>query len=63
MLYSLKSHGTTLLDVSGGGENEEQDTSVTKLEKGVRGESRNSREFVKRKGVDVFLGDLVERSA
>ncbi len=33
--YSLKSHGKTLLEVSGGGENEEE-TSVRKVEKGVR---------------------------
>jgi hypothetical protein len=49
--YSLKSHGKTLLEVSGGGENEEE-TSVRKVEKGVREQSRNSREIVKRKGVD-----------
>jgi hypothetical protein len=36
---------------------------VRKVEKGVRKESGNSREIVKRKGVDVFWGDLVERSA
>ncbi len=35
--YSLKSHGKTLLEVSGGGENEEE-TSVRKIEKGVREE-------------------------
>jgi hypothetical protein len=29
----------------------------------VREECENSREIVKRKGVDVFRGDLVERSA
>jgi hypothetical protein len=29
---------------------------VRKVEKGVRKESGNSREMVKRKGVDVFLG-------
>ncbi len=33
--YSLKSHGKTLLEVSGGGENEEE-TSVRKVERGVR---------------------------
>ncbi len=60
LCYSLKSHGKTLLEVSGGGENEEEETSVRKVEKGVREESANSRE---RKGVDVFWGDLVERSA
>jgi hypothetical protein len=54
--YSLKSHGKTLLEVSGGGENEEEETSVRQVEKGVREESGNSREIVKRKGVDVFLG-------
>ncbi len=52
--YSLKSHGKTLLEVSGGGENEEE-TCVRKVEKGVREQSGNSREIVKRKGVDVFL--------
>jgi hypothetical protein len=37
---------------------------VRKVEKGVRKEEcENSREFVKRKAVDVFWGDLVERSA
>jgi hypothetical protein len=36
---------------------------VRKVEKGVRKESGNSWEIVKRKGVDVFGGDLVERSA
>ncbi len=60
--YSLKSHGQTLLEVSGGGENEEE-KSVRKVEKGVREESGNSREIVKRKGVDVSWGDLVEISA
>jgi hypothetical protein len=40
--YSLKSHGITLLEVSGGRENEE--TSVRKVEKGVREQSGNSRE-------------------
>jgi hypothetical protein len=34
---------------------------VRKVEKGVREESENSREIMKRKGVDVFWGDLVER--
>jgi hypothetical protein len=37
--YKLKSHGKTLLEVSGGGENEEEETSVRKVEKGVREES------------------------
>jgi len=60
--YSLKSHGKTLLEVSGEGENEEE-TSVRKVEKGVTEQSGNSREIVKRKGVDVFWRDLVERSA
>jgi hypothetical protein len=50
--YSLKSHGKTLLEVYGGGENEE--TSVREVEKGVREQSGNSREIVKRKGVDFF---------
>jgi hypothetical protein len=37
---------------------------VRKVEKGVRREEcENSREFVKRKGVDVLWRDLVERSA
>jgi len=40
----------TLLEVSGGGENEEEETSVRHVEKGVREESENSREIVKRKG-------------
>ncbi len=60
--YSLKSHGKTLLKVSGGGENEEE-TSVRKVEKGVREYSGNSTEIVKRKWVDVFWRDLMERSA
>ncbi len=34
--YSLKSHGKTLLEVSRGGENEEEETSVRKVEKRVR---------------------------
>jgi hypothetical protein len=37
--YSVKSHGKTLLEVSGGGENEEEETSVRKVEKGVREQS------------------------
>jgi len=49
--YSLKSHSKTLLEVSGGGENEEEETSVRKVEKGLREESGNSREIVKRTGV------------
>jgi hypothetical protein len=61
--YSLKSHGKTLLEVCGGGENEAEQISVRKVEKGGRKESGNSREIVKRKGVDVFWGDLVEISA
>jgi hypothetical protein len=61
--YSLKSRDKTILEVSGGGENEEEETSVRKVGKGVREESGNSREMVKRKGVDVFWGDLVESSA
>jgi hypothetical protein len=60
--YSLKSHCKTLLEVFGGGENEEE-TSVRKVEKGVREQTGNSREIVRRKGVDVFWRDLVERSA
>ncbi len=35
---------------------------MRKVEKGVREQSGNSREIVKRKGVDVFSRDLVERS-
>jgi hypothetical protein len=31
--YSLKSHGKTLLEVSGEGENEEEETSARKVEK------------------------------
>jgi hypothetical protein len=31
--YSLKSHGKTLLEVSGRGENEEEETSARKVEK------------------------------
>jgi len=54
--YSMKSRGKTPLEVSGGGENEEEETSVRKVEKRVREESENSKEIVKRKGVDVFLG-------
>jgi hypothetical protein len=57
----VKSHGNTLLEVSGVGENEEE-TSVRKVER-VREQSWNSRKIVKRKGVDVFWVDLVERSA
>jgi hypothetical protein len=39
-------------------------SSVREVEKGLRREEcENSREFVKRKGVDVFWGDLVEKSA
>jgi hypothetical protein len=37
--YSLKSHGKNLLEVSGGGENEEEEPSVRKVRKGVREES------------------------
>jgi hypothetical protein len=62
--YSLKNHCKTLLEDSGGGENEEEETCARKVEKGViEEESGNSREIVKRKGVDVFWGDLVESSA
>jgi hypothetical protein len=60
--YSLKSDDKSLLEVSGGGENEEE-SSVRKVEKGVREQSGNSWEIVRRKGVDVFWRDLVERSA
>jgi hypothetical protein len=39
-------------------------SSVRKVEKGVRREEcENSREILKRKGVDVSWRDLVERSA
>ncbi len=31
--YSLENHGKTLLEVSGGGENGEEETSVRKVEK------------------------------
>jgi hypothetical protein len=57
--YSLTNHGKTLLQVSGGGENEEEEeeTSVRKIEKGVREESGNSREVVKRKEL-MFLGEI-----
>jgi hypothetical protein len=56
--YSLKSHGKTLLEVSGGGENEEEETSVRQVEKGVREESGNSREIVKRKKGLMFFGEI-----
>jgi hypothetical protein len=62
MLQSEKSGGKPLLQVSGGGENEEEETFVRKVEKGVRKQSGNSREIVKGKGVDVLSRDLVERS-
>jgi len=56
--YSLKNHGKTLLEVSGGGENEEEEeTCVRKIEKGVREESGNSREVVKRKEL-MFFGEI-----
>jgi hypothetical protein len=45
-----------------GGENEEE-TSVRKVEKGVREQSGNSREILRRKWIDVFWRDLMERSA
>jgi hypothetical protein len=60
--YSLKSHGKTLLEVSGGGENEEE-TSEKSRKRSKRTEWGKSREIVKREGVDVFWRDLVERSA
>jgi hypothetical protein len=50
MLQSEESR-QNLLEVSGGGENEEEETSVRKVGKGVREDSGNSREIVKRKGV------------
>jgi hypothetical protein len=38
-------------------------SSVRKVEKGVRREEcEDSREIVKRNGVDAFWGDLVDRS-
>jgi len=53
--YSLKNHGKTLLEVTGGVENEEEEeTSVRKIEKG---ESGNSREVVKRKEL-MFFGEI-----
>jgi hypothetical protein len=56
--YSLRNHGKTLREVSGGGENEEEEeTSVRKIEKGVREESGNSREIVKRKEL-MFFGEI-----
>ncbi len=58
-----KSHDKTLLEVSGRGENEEKETSARKVEKELTEECENSREIVKRKGVGVLWGDLVERSA
>ncbi len=57
--YGLKRSRQTLLEVSGGGEKEEEN----EVEKGVREPSGNSREIVRTKGVDVFWRDLVERSA
>jgi hypothetical protein len=36
--YSLKRHGKTLLEVSGRGKSEEEETFVRKAEKGVRKE-------------------------
>jgi hypothetical protein len=56
MLQSEESR-QNLLEVCGGGENEEEETSVRKVGKGVREDSGNSREIVKRKGVD-FLGEI-----
>ncbi len=53
MLQSEESR-QNLLEVSGGGENEEEETSVRKVGKGVTEDSGNSREIVKRKGVDCF---------
>ncbi len=53
MLESEESR-KTLLEVSGRGENEEEETSARKVEKGVRKESGNSREILKREGVDVL---------
>ncbi len=43
--YSLKSQGKTPLEISGGRENEEEETSVWKVEKGVGAETGNSTEF------------------
>ncbi len=53
MLQSEESR-KTLLEVCGGGENEEEETSVRKVEKGVRDGSGHSREIRKRTGVDFF---------
>ncbi len=53
---SLKSQGKTLLEVSGRGENEEEETSAKKSRNGVRQECENSREIVRRKGVGVLWG-------
>jgi hypothetical protein len=44
-----------LLEVSWGGENEAEETSGRKVGKGVREDSGNSREIVKRKGVDAYF--------
>jgi hypothetical protein len=56
MLQSEESR-QNLLEVSGGGEKEEEETSVRKVGKGVREDSGNSREIVKRKGV-VFFSEI-----
>jgi len=56
MLQSEESR-QNLLEVSGGGENEEEETSVRKVGKGVREDSGNSRGIVKRKGV-VFSSEI-----
>jgi hypothetical protein len=49
------SHGRTLLEHSGGGENEEEKTTVRKVENESREECENSREIVRRRGW-CFLG-------
>jgi len=61
--YSLKSHGKTLLEVSGRGENEEEKHLQGKSVRSERRVRIPGSFIVKRKGVDVFWGDLVERSA
>jgi hypothetical protein len=52
--YSLKSHGKTLLEVFGGGENEEEETSARKVDKRVREEIGRS---WRGKGL-MFFGDF-----
>jgi hypothetical protein len=61
--YSLKSHGKTLLEVSGKGKMKKKKHLQETSKRSERTEWGNSREIVKRKGVDVLWRDLVERSA